>query len=99
MEEIPLRGFVTMGTVRVGDTVRKPPLRRTPFVVELLRHLERIGFDGAPRFLGFDERGRLMLGYLEGEVPENLDGGAAPDEQLREVARLIRRFHRRHRRL
>jgi hypothetical protein len=79
--------------VRVGDTVRKPPLGRTRYVVALLHHLERVGFDGAPRFLGFDERGRLILSYVEGEVPPGLDGGTAPDDQLRAVARLTRRFH------
>jgi aminoglycoside phosphotransferase (APT) family kinase protein len=93
VHEIPLRGFVTLGTVRVGDTVRKPALGRTTFVVELLRHLEAVDFDGAPRFLGFDDRGRLMLSYVEGDVPDNLDGGAAPDDQLRAVAKLVRRFH------
>ena len=77
----------------MGDTVRKPPLGRTAYVVELLSHLERVGFDAAPRFLGFDERGRLILTYLEGDVPANLDGGTAPDEQLRALARLIRLFH------
>jgi aminoglycoside phosphotransferase (APT) family kinase protein len=84
---------VTIGVVRVGDTVRKPPLGRTPYVVQLLRHFERVGFEGAPRFLGYDERGRLILTYVEGDVPANIDGGDAPDTQLRAVARLIRRFH------
>ena len=30
----------------------------SPAVHALLRHLESVGFDGAPRLLGVDERGR-----------------------------------------
>ncbi len=89
--EIPLRSRVTTGVVRIGDTVRKPFV--PPFAVELLRSLERTGFDGAPRVLGSDELGRTILTYVPGDVVWDLDGGSAPDEQLVGVARLIRRFH------
>src|SRR6266498_211042 len=45
--------------VRVGDTVRRVKTGAwTPAVHALLRHLERAGFDGAPRALGVDDRGR-----------------------------------------
>jgi len=30
--------------------------------------LEREGFDGAPRAFGFDDQGREVLTYIEGEV-------------------------------
>ncbi|WP_435866505.1 hypothetical protein [Streptosporangium sandarakinum] len=53
--EIPLvDGDVTEGVVRVGDTVRRPVGPNAPLVHALLRHLEEVGFAGAPRFLGID---------------------------------------------
>lgn len=75
--------------VRVGDTVRRPP--EPPHVVELLRWYERAGFDGAPRYLGHDERGREVLSYVEGEpafapVPSS-------DEIVAAIGRLLRRAH------
>ena len=70
MDETRLRGGrVTKDVVRVGDTVRRPTKASSPFVRDLLSHLNAHGFDGAPRYLGVDERGREMFSYLEGEVP------------------------------
>ena len=67
--EIPLAGGdVTEGVVRVGDTVRRPVGPHSPLVHALLAHLESIGFEGAPRFLGIDEAGREVLSYVDGEV-------------------------------
>ncbi len=63
------RGDVTEGVVRVGDTVRRPRGRWSSSVAAYLRHLERVGFDGAPRFLGIDEQGRDVLEFVAGEVP------------------------------
>jgi hypothetical protein len=40
----------------------------SPLVHALLRHLEDVGFAGAPRFLGIDSAGREVLTYVEGEV-------------------------------
>src|SRR4051794_23239511 len=54
--------------VRVGQTVRRTGNSWSPAVLDLLRHLDREGFAGAPRALGFDEQGREMLTYIEGEV-------------------------------
>jgi tRNA A-37 threonylcarbamoyl transferase component Bud32 len=91
VEEIPLRTRVTEGLVRVGDTVRRPAV--SPAALDLLRHLEAVGFDGAPRALGFDDQGRAVLSWIPGDVPWDLDGGAASNEQLAAVGALIRRFH------
>jgi hypothetical protein len=93
-QEIPLLGGNTSTVVRVGDTVRRNSGPWTPAVHSLLRHLEAVGFTGAPRALGVDERGREVLSYLEGEC------GAYPlqphwvtDEALAAVATMLRRFH------
>jgi hypothetical protein len=56
----------------------------------LLEHLEAVGFDGAPRALGFDEKGRQVLSYVEGSP--GLASGP-DDEGLASSARLIRRYH------
>ncbi len=90
--ELPLAGGrMTAGVVLVGDTVRRPAGPHTPFVQRLLAHLHAAGFDGAPRALGYDGRGREVLGYVEGWVPPDLDTWS--DAQLTRAARLLRAFH------
>ena len=90
--EVRLRGGrITQGVVRVGMTVRRPTGPHSAFVHELLRHLEAVGFDGAPRLLGLDDQGREVLCWVDGWVPENL--GSWSDDQIGAAARLLRRFH------
>jgi hypothetical protein len=48
--------------------VRRALHQRSDYVHALLRHLEAVGFDGAPRLLGIDAQGREVLTYLPGEV-------------------------------
>jgi hypothetical protein len=54
--------------VRVGQTVHRTSYAWSPAVLDLLQHLEREGFAGAPRARGFDDQGREVLTYIEGEV-------------------------------
>jgi Ser/Thr protein kinase RdoA (MazF antagonist) len=90
--EVPLSGGrLTPGVVRAGDTVRRPIGARSPFVHALLRHLEAAGFDGAPRLVGVDDRGREVLTFLSGRVPPNLE--RFDDAALTAAGRLLRRFH------
>jgi phosphotransferase family enzyme len=88
-EEIPLPGGFIAAPVRIGDTVRRPPGPRAGFTHALLRHFQRVGWPGAPRLLGIDERGREILSYVDGEVPwrEPPRTGAAA------AARLLRECH------
>src|SRR5438128_7447998 len=68
-EGVPLSGgAVTEGVVRVGDTVRRPPGHASQMMRDVLLHLERVGFDAAPRWLGLDEKGRDILSWIEGET-------------------------------
>lgn len=87
-----LAGGSKRRVVRVGSTVRIPPHEQSGYVADLLRHLERVGFDGAPRRLGRTEDGYELLTYVDGTVPGdppyNLDDG-----QLRAAAGLVLRFH------
>jgi hypothetical protein len=92
--EIPLAGGdVTEGVVRVGDTVRRPVGPHSPLVHALLTHLESVGFEGAPRFLGIDGSGREVLSYLHGEVAGRPRPAWIADEtRLASVGRLVRGY-------
>lgn len=68
MNEERLPGGGSGGAWRVGDTVRRATGSWTPAVHDLLGHLERVGFDRAPRALGTDEAGREVLSFLPGET-------------------------------
>src|ERR1700712_469901 len=68
-EGMPLGGGrTTAGVVRIGNAVHRPVRPWTPAVHAVLRHLEKVGFEGAPRVLGLDEQGREVLTFLEGET-------------------------------
>jgi hypothetical protein len=84
-------GMSTSGVVRVGDTVRRPVKEKSTFVHDVLRHLERRGFDHVPRFLGIDEKGREILTHISGTVPRQV--GGFQEEQWLAAARLLRLFH------
>jgi len=92
--EIPLAGGdVTEGVVRVGDTVRRPVGSHSPLVHALLTHLESVGFEGAPRFLGIDGSGREVLSYIHGEVAGRPRPAWIADEtRLASVGRLVRAY-------
>jgi hypothetical protein len=91
-KEVALKGGMsTSGVVRVGDTVRRPVKEKSAFVHDVLRHLEVQGFDRVPRFLGIDEKGREMLTYISGTVPQQ--AGGFQKEQWLGAARLLKLFH------
>jgi Phosphotransferase enzyme family len=84
------RGLV----LRVGDTVRRPSPPGAGAVHALLRHLENVGFEGAPRYHGEDEEGREVLGFIDGDVPiAPCPAWALTDDSLGSVAVLLRRYH------
>lgn len=66
--EEPLTGGNVTQPSRVGQYVHRATGEWTPAVHALLRHLEAVGFAGAPRVVGFDEVGREVLTYLDGEA-------------------------------
>jgi hypothetical protein len=94
VEKVLSGGNTHEEVVRVDDTVRRPTGPWTPGVHALLVHLQKRGFEGAPRIHGIDEQGREVLDYIEGEVvhPDHVDR-IASDAALAEVASVIRRFH------
>jgi hypothetical protein len=92
-EEVPLTGGIsTPGVVRVGATVRRPLKPDSDLVHVLLRHFEERGFEGAPRFLGIDSRGRAILSFIEGFAPPH-NGFLLSEEAVSAGARLVRAVH------
>jgi Ser/Thr protein kinase RdoA (MazF antagonist) len=94
--EIPLMGGTANRgrVVRSGQTVRRPQRSTSSAAHALLRHLEDVGFDGAPRFLGTDAHGREVLSYIPGEaVTPPYPAWALTDSALRSVAQLLWRYH------
>jgi Ser/Thr protein kinase RdoA (MazF antagonist) len=89
VEQVLTGGNVAGLVVRVGDTVRKPVTPATPAVTALLRHLNEVGFTGAPRVYGLDDVGRQVLEYIPGSTVH----GPLSDRELRHVGWLIREFH------
>lgn len=94
--EQPLAGGMGSGgaVVRVGGTVRRPLRPHSPTVAAFLRHLEAVGFPGAPRHLGVDAAGREVLTFVEGDVgAPPFPAWTADDGLLAGVARLQRALH------
>ncbi|WP_308637431.1 aminoglycoside phosphotransferase family protein [Paenibacillus silvisoli] len=96
-EEKALEGGNVNRIVRVENTVRRPTGYWSPNVHGLLNHLEKQGFEEAPKFLGIDDSGREILTFLSGEAPGNKYPELEPymwsDEALARFARLLRRYH------
>lgn len=67
-EEERLAGGNVSQVWRVGETVRKRGATCDAGVQALLRHLEAVGFRGAPRAMGSDERERSVVSYVPGET-------------------------------
>lgn len=87
-DEIALGDDPASQVARVGDTVRRPTRPWTAAVHALLGYLEEIGFDGSPRVLAADDRGREVLTYLASEPTWPYS-----DQALVGAAALVRRLH------
>ena len=86
------RGAGSTGVQRQGNVVLRPAGPWTPTVHSLLRHLEEVGFSGAPRVVGsgLAPDGRETLSYIKGEIahpgPWTIEGAAG-------VGHLLRKLH------
>lgn len=90
--EEPLLGGLVDKVVRVGSTVRRPAGSWTASTQALLSYLHRAGF-ACPEPLGFDDQGREVLSYLEGE-PMLAPMPAAVDEAgCMAIGSFVRSFH------
>ena len=66
MEESLSGGRSTPGVVKIGATVHRPATPNSIFVRSLLAQLERVGFEGAPRYLGTDASARRRVDAVTG---------------------------------
>jgi Ser/Thr protein kinase RdoA (MazF antagonist) len=84
--------------------VHRPPGPNPQLARDALLHLERAGFDAAPRWLGVDGERCDVLSWIEGEtftergrlhpyVGDPAHKITFADDQLRAVFRLLRRYH------
>jgi hypothetical protein len=87
-------GTANRGLVRrIGDSVHRPRGPYSGAVHQLLRHLERSGFTGAPRVLGAYGRTEV-LSYIHGRAAyPPVPDWALTDDALVTVADLLRAYH------
>lgn len=84
---------------REGAVVHRQTGPWTSSVHSLLRHLEAVGFTGAPKIvgLGYDNRGLETLTFIQGEFmqpgPWTLEGAAAIGQLLRTVHGATASYH------
>ena len=78
---------------RIGNTVHRPTQWWTPSVHHLLNYLEEVGFSYSPRVMGFDNQGREVLSYIEGDSGKEGWLKILSDEGLANFARLLKSYH------
>lgn len=78
---------------RIGDAVHRPTHHWTPAVHDLLNYLQSVNFPYSPRVLGFDEDGREILSYIEGQSGADSWIKITSDDGLRKFAKLLRAYH------
>jgi hypothetical protein len=94
VDPVELTGGTINRPVRIGDTVHRASGPWSENVRDLLTHLQGVGFDYAPRFLGFDEEGREVLSYIPGQALMRPWPSAFRElGALRDVARVVRLYH------
>ena len=91
-EEEALAGRVT-DFVRVGDTVRRPASANAESMRQLLVHLDRSGFEGAPRVVSAEPDGAVVLSWVDGWVPADSEGWKLDLRSLESVGELLRAYH------
>ncbi|MHA7136728.1 phosphotransferase [Rossellomorea arthrocnemi] len=89
-----LTGGNVSNVYRSGDTVRREQKPDSGKIHMLLQHLEKKGFDHAPKFLGIDDKDREILSFIKGEA------GNYPLKEymwskgaLKGIAKMLRQYH------
>ena len=87
-----LTGGGRTAVARRGDVVFREAGPWTATVHLLLKHLEDVGFAGAPRVVGsgFDERGRETLTYIDGEF---VHPGPWNEAAMDTIGRMLKQLH------
>lgn len=92
--DLPMSGGNMSQVVLGGKVVKRTATSASGTIQRYLSHLRRSGLDWVPEPLGFDQSGRELLGFIEGEVVD----GVPPDwfwqeDLLRDVAVRLRQLH------
>lgn len=77
----------------VDGTVRRPRRWWNESVHHLLSHLEAVGFKGSPRPLGYDDQGREILSFIDGESGRQAGQRVSTLPALANFAAFVRSFH------
>ena len=89
--EIPLPGGrSTESVVKVGTEVHRTQHANAKFIHTLLRILEKEHYPFSPRFRGIDAKGREILSFIEGSVP---NGVVLSKKQVVTFVRMLRSLH------
>ena len=91
-EEAQSGGNLTQ-VVRVGDSVRRTAGPHTPTIQRLLAHVRNAGVTWVPEPRGYDDQGREVLSFIEGEVPHSMPAWVWSEAVLTDVARALRQWH------
>ena len=85
-------GSFASGASRSGEVVLRESGPWTLAVLDLLQHLEQVGFEGAPQVAGdgYAADGRLAVSFVPGESPHP---GAWADDRVASVGALLRNLH------
>lgn len=91
-EEVFLTGGGRTIVSKRGATVLRASGPWSSTVLCLLRHLESVGFNGAPRVVGtgFDEKGRETLTFIEGNF---VHPGPWNDDAVFKIGKMLRDIH------
>lgn len=89
-DETALGGGGRTAVARQGGVVLRETGPWATAVHALLHHLDRAGFEAAPRPLGFDARGRERLSFIPGEIVHPRPWG---DEAVIAFGHMLRRLH------
>jgi hypothetical protein len=93
MDETTLNNNEKRPITRIGDTVHRPTHHWTPAVHDLLNYLQSVDFKYSPKVLGFDDDGREILSYVNGQSGADGWTKIITDEGLRRFAKLLREYH------
>ena len=92
-EELLAGGNVSK-VFRSGHTVRRDMKSNSKRIHALLKHLDKKGYNHAPKYLGIDENGREILSFIKGEAGHYpLKKYMWSDEVLQEIAKMLRLYH------
>ena len=91
-KDVPLTGGGRTAVFRNVNTVIRETGPWAKTVHALLKHLEKVGYTGAPRVIGsgFDDKGRETLSYLEGEFVHPRPWA---EEAMPYIGKLLRELH------